>query len=265
MLLPSSLALLLLQTAAADEDWLTVNGAGGLAWGTSAQPLDAVPRDRSASPLPDSGFIGGRPGDRPDDLEIPGPHPGAERRYLRYVEGRLVDAWMVRQAPIDTTSLGLQATEAWRGPTLGPGDGRLKGIGDTTSWDHGSLTLLHWRDRMSDREILVVRSRPTGSYGVQRSVPLEPGGSSKARVRIRGSLKTTATPVAGLLSRCFDLAPKPVEARITAVYDDRGRLGRVSVDSDSPALDADKCVVSALIRTTASPRFAGDIELFRLR
>ena len=259
------LALAFLQTATAEEDWLTLNGAGGLAWGTDAQPLDAVPRDRSKSPLPDSGFIGGRPGDRPDDLELLGPHPQGERRYLRYVEGRLVDAWMVRQGPIDTTTLELSATEAWRGPALGPGDGRLKGIGDTTSWTHGDRSVLHWRDRMSGLEILAVRTRPTGSYGVQRAVPLEPGDSSTARIRLRGSLKTTATPVSALLSRCFDQAPKPVEARITAVYDDRGRLGRVAVDSDSPALDADTCVISALIRTTASPRFAGDVELFRLR
>lgn len=258
------LALALPSSRAEEGAWLTLNGAGDLSWGTDNQPFEAIPRDRSVV-LPDAGYIGARPGDRPDDLEVPGPHPRGERRYLRYVGGKLVDAWMVRSGPIDTTAIEVNATEAWRGPALGPGDGKLRGIGDAVSWDHGGHTVLHWKDRMSDTEVLVVRSRPSQTYAVTRAKVLEPGGASGASIRIKGTLKPTAKPVAGVLSHCFDPAPKPVEAKVTAVYDQRGRLGRVSVQTDSPSLEVEECVAGALIRTTAGPKFAGDLELFRMR
>ena len=54
--------------------WPDPAGADDLAWGPTALPLHSESRDRSAF-LPDAGFIGSRPGDKPTDLELPGPHP----------------------------------------------------------------------------------------------------------------------------------------------------------------------------------------------
>ena len=250
--------------AAADAPWLTLNGAGGLPWGTSEQPLDLVPRSRAYT-LPDSGYFGSHPADRPQDYELKGAHPSGERRFVRYVQGVLVDAWLVRDGPINTMRLELQGTEEWSGPSLGPGEGRLRAIGDAVSWQVGSRTALHWKDRMTEVEVLALRARPNAQYGVVRATALEPGMTGRGKARMRGSLKEVARPAEDLLSGCLNTVPKPVTAKITAVYDTQGRLGRVAVEVDQPAVDVDLCIAAALSTTATAPRVSGDLELFRMR
>ena len=265
---PIVLALLLVLAslpARAEVDlWLTPNGAGDLPWGTSRMPVDTTPKERALF-LPDSGFVGARPADRPEDYELAGPHPHGERRFVRYVGTQLVDGWLVREGPIDTTGFTVQGAEQWKGAVLGPAELGRRAVGDATSWDLGGHTALHWRDRMSDREILVVRAKPSGAYAVRRAAPLEPGIDSRRSMRIKGTLRKVAKPVTGHLSGCFDAAPKPVTATVEAAFDRLGRLGRLQVRSDQPALEVETCVAGALMRVGAPPDLTGTLELFRMQ
>jgi len=258
-----ALSLLPLAARAAPETWLTPTGAGQLAWGTTHMPMETSPKERALY-LPDAGYVGARPADRPEDLEIAGPHPEGERRFVRYVGTELVDGWLMRPGAIDTSAFSLQGAEQWKGAILGPAESGQKAVGDATSWDLGGHTALHWRDRMSDVEVLVVRAKPTGRYAVQRAAPLEPGIDSRKNIRMKGSLKTVAKPVAGYLSGCLDSAPKPVTGTVEATFDRLGRLGRVHVRSDQPALDVEQCIAAALTRAGAPPNLSGQLELFRM-
>lgn len=258
-----ALCLLPSIAGASPETWLTPNGAGELPWGTSHMPMQTQPKERALY-LPDAGYVGARPADRPEDLEIPGPHPNGERRFVRYVGTDLVDGWLMRTGTIDTSAFSLSGAVQWKGAILGPAEMGQKAVGDATSWDLGGHTALHWRDRMSEVEVLVVRAKPSGRYAVQRAAPLEPGIDSRKGVRLKGSLKAVAKPVAGYLSGCLDSAPKPVTGTVEAAFDRLGRLGRVHVRSDQPALDVEQCVAGALTRAGAPPNLSGRLELFRM-
>jgi hypothetical protein len=258
--------LTLAPTASATDfdPWLTPNGAGKLPWGTTRLPMASNPKERSFY-LPDAGYIGARPTDRPEDMELPGPHPGGERRFLRYVGTTLVDGWLLREGSIDTTIFEVQGTEQWRGALLGPAEGDLKAVGDAVSWTLGSRTALHWKDRMTDREILVVRAQPSARYAVRRASPLEPGPDTGHRARLVGNLKQVAKPVLGHLAGCFDAAPKPVTGTVEAVFDRLGRLGRVHVRSNQPALEIEACIAGGFMRVGAPPSLSGHLEIFRMR
>ena len=112
-----AILMFLWSLASADDAWLTLYGAGGLTWGTADQPLDATPRSRDLY-LPDAGFIGMSTRDKPDDLEIP--NDQGERHFLRYVGGQLVDAWVLREGPIEISDFARLGDLEFEGPVLGP-------------------------------------------------------------------------------------------------------------------------------------------------
>ena len=260
----ATLLLLFPAVAGAAEAWLEPEGPLPFTWGSNDQPFDGLPRNKTFN-LPDSGFIGGGPDDRPDDMELPGPFPDGERRFLRYVGGHLVDAWLVREGPIDITRYEVRGAVEWRGAVLGPGPDNMRAVGDATSFTFGDRTVLHWKDRTSSREVLASRAQPTGSYGVERARPLIVGGIGNRKIQLKGSLKGIAKPVEEVLSGCFNSAPKPVSAQVKASYDRMGRLGLIRVVTDQPSLEVEDCVAGALSKTGAPPLFSGELELFRMQ
>lgn len=260
------LALWCAVVRAEDDVWLTPNGAGGLAWGTSEQPLDAVPRGRDLY-LPDAGFIGLTTKDKPDDLEVPAP-PG-ERRFLRYVGGQLVDAWQLSPRPIPIIEFSRVGDVEFTGPVLGPATGKGEegwmAVGDATSWRIRDRTVLHWKDRASSVEILVSRASPSSGYGVRREVALTPGIPSKVKVQLKGDMNRWVKPRMAEISGCFDNSPKPVEAVVWVRWDARGQLSRVRATADQTAAELTPCVAGAIADLTALPSQEGSFSLLRLR
>lgn len=244
--------------------WLTPEGAGGIPWGSSSQPVGAVPRPRDLY-LPDSGYIGRSSADRPDDLELPGPHDEGERRFLRYVDGKLVDAWVLREGRLDTRDFETDGDEEWTGVVLGPADKGFRAFGIGRAWTMGDRTVLHWTDRNSATQVIASRARPTGAYGVERALPLEPQGAGRVKARIKGPLKDWLEPAGDYLSGCLEQAPKPVTAEVIMAYDDKGQPARIKVDTDQPAPAAVECFASAVVTTSAPPGTHGSVTVFRMR
>ncbi|MEC7947215.1 MAG: hypothetical protein VX265_06570 [Myxococcota bacterium] len=258
------LALLAASSAAADPPWPDAAGAGDLAWGTSALPLESQPRDRSSF-LPDAGFIGARPGDKPTDIELPGPHPGDERRYLRYVHGALVDAWVVKNGQVDT-SPWRGGSEEWRGPVLGPASDGWRAFGDATSWRLGQRTAMHWRDRTSDREILAVRAAGgTTNKSVRARVVENQAPPPTLPAKLKGDLKSQLKPHADALSGCLNQADKPIHVVLQLAFDDQGRPGRIKVETDKVAPDVVDCMAGVVGRMGGVPGSIGTATLQRIR
>lgn len=258
------LACCALPAARAATPWPDPAGAGDLSWGTTALPLDSLPRDRSAF-LPDAGFIGARPGDKPTDIELPGPHPDGERRFLRYVQGTLVDAWVLKQGPVDI-SVWAGGVEEWRGPVLGPGPDGWRAFGDATSWKLGQRTALHWRDRTSDTEILAVRTAGGTTYKSVRARIVENDAPPPTLpAKLKGELKPMLKPHADALSGCLNQADKPINVTLHLAFDDKGRPARIKVDTDKVAPDVVDCMAGVVGRLGGQPGSVGTATMQRIR
>ncbi len=259
------LALLLPLVATAQEEataWIRTDGVEGYAWGSDSMPTDGVPRPRDLV-LPDSHFIGANKQDRPEDLELKGP-PG-ERRFVRYARGTLVDAWLLAERPLDPFPLTQGEKPAWTGVILGPGEDGFLAYGVASSWTIGARTVLHWKDRLGTREVLVSRAAPTPQYGIGRPSPLQPPGDTGSRPKLTGDFKKEAKPLAGPLGSCFDTSPKPVGATIELRLDARGAPSRIKVSADQPAFDLEDCVAAALLDLRGPANAAGKLELLRFQ
>lgn len=258
LILTSTLAL-------ADDPWLTLDGPGGLRWGTSEQPLDAVPRPRDIY-LPDSGYIGRNTKDRPDDLEVPAPQ--GERRFLRYVDGRLVDAWWFKQGALPVSDFARLGNVEWEGALLGPtltsNEAGWRAFGEATSWQVTGRSALYWKDRMSNLEILASRQAPSGSYAITRAQSLRPGIPSKVKPKIKGDMNRWVQPMTAEISGCFDNSPKPVEAVVKMRWDEKGHPGRIMATADQPAVELTECVAGAISDAPALPNQEGSFSLLRL-
>lgn len=262
----AALALLALATGAGAQDetptWLGADGVEGYAWGSDSMPLDGVPRPRDLV-LPDSAFIGKNKADKPEDLELRGP-PG-ERRFVRYAYGQLVDAWLLREGKLDTGPLVDHQKPEWTGVVLGPGEDGYIAYGTASNWNVGNRTVLHWRDRLGKRELLVSRAVPPPQYGVGRPSPLEKPGDTGANAKLTGDFKKEAKPYVGMLASCFDQSKKPVAATIALRLDAKGQPARVKVAADQPAFELDDCVAGALLDLRGNPNAAGTLELLRFQ
>jgi len=255
-------ALLTTLHATAGEHWLTPEGAGGIAWGESARPEKYARKARSVF-LADDGFAGRGPADAPDDIEVEFRNSIGERRFMRYVDGALVDAWLLRRGPIDDSYYVTHGTEEFRGAITGPAKGGWVAIGDAISWQVDGRTVLHWRDRLTETELLANRAVPGTRYSARRPEPLQRGAVSSAKIGITGDLKKLVKPFSGMLSKCFDSSIKPLRAVVTLRYDRLGRLARVLVDTDSVTYDVESCVAGSLLRTGAAPDLEGSFEIYR--
>lgn len=246
------------------EQWLSPWGAGKLQWGTTSQPFDVLPKKRDLF-LPDARYVGTRPSDRPQDYELPGPHAGGERRFLRYVDGKLVDAWLMRTGPIDVSGFEYAGDLEWTGVVLGPSEAGFRAYGQAHSYFLGDKTALHWKDRATDLEILAVRARPTGQYAVRRARPLEPGVDNRFGSTLKGELRKWAKPYAAKLGGCLNEAVKPVELSVEIHFDKGGRPARIKSDTDRAASGLDECVAAALVASSGLPASSGSFKVFRLR
>jgi hypothetical protein len=245
-----------------DDPWLTRQGVTGYSWGTTDIPVDGVPRPKDLV-LPDSGWIGANPQDRPEDLELKAV-PG-ERRFVRYAHGVLVDAWVVSDHPLDPAYVVGSERPEWTGTVLGPADGGFLAYGVAKSWTIGDRTVLYWRDRSGKREILASRAVPTGAYGVGRPKPLAAPGDTRAKATIKGDLRKAARASAGTLASCFDTSPKPVTADITLGFDGAGQADRIRVVADQPAFELEECVAASLMDVHGPARGEGSLTLMRFR
>jgi hypothetical protein len=201
------------------EPWLQPRGAGGLPWGTTERPADV--RATKASRFPDSGFVGSGA----EELLVDG--PADEERVLRYVAGRLADAWWMCHYAIGPDALARMSKVEWTGAVLGPQDADgWFAIGDATSWDLAERTALLWIDRVGMRQILVSRAKPTDGYAIVRAKPLGTGEPSKKA-----------------LTACL---PGEGHATVDARYDGRGRLVRIRSDVPQPAEEIVGCFAGLL-------------------
>jgi hypothetical protein len=246
----------------AAELWLTPEGAGGVVWGARERPAKYKRKPRSVR-LADDGFAGRGQADAPDDIELEVWDSQGERRFMRYVDGALVDAWLLRPGPIDDSHYLTHGVEQFRGAIVGPAEPGWVAIGDAISWEVGGRTVLHWRDRLTNTEVLASRAIPGTRYSARRPEPLRPGDESSAKMGISGDLKKLVKPFAGSLSKCFDSAIKPIRADVGLKYDRLGRLARVKVDTDSVTYDVERCVAAALVRTGAAPGLEGSFSVYR--
>ena len=257
---------LVLSAALAQEEgtlpWIGSSGVDGFDWGTDDMPLDAVPRPKDLV-LPDSAFIGARRQDRPDDLELKAP-PG-ERRFLRYVHGVLVDAWIASERPLDPGILTGYAKPTWTGTVLGPAEDGFYAYGTASSWNVGTRTVLHWHDSGARLDVVASRATPTPQYGIGRPEPLQARGDTRPSATFSGDLKRPSKPYQGLVASCFDQSRKPVNATIVLKLDARGEPSRIRVNADQPALDLDDCVAGALLAFRGAPNFCGTLEMSRFR
>ena len=258
------IALLALLSTHADDDWLSLAGVGGQIWGSSEAPISAARRDRRDY-LPDSGYIGQNPSDQPSDYELTAPEN--ERRFVRYVNDQLVDAWLVREGIIDLKRLTQAAEPEWAGVILGPAEqAGWRAFGYARSWVIADRTLLHWEDRLGKTEILAFRANPTSGYGVRRAAPVGSGSHASTRtVRLSGSLKSTFKSHADALSGCLSTAPKPVEARLQIRYDGTGRPGRLRVETDQPAFNVVDCMAGVIESTRQEAFLEGEVVIYRTR
>ena len=250
--------------AAEDAAWLRTDGAGELPWGTNVLPFDAVPRARS-SYLPDTGFVGRNPSDRPEDLELTGAQPGGERRFLRYVDGALVDGAVLRPAPIDPTPLVGGAAPAWSGPVLGPGEGPFRLIGEARGWVVDGRTVTHWVARDGRLELLSSRALPGGRYKALAPEVLHPGAPGRAAIKVKGPLAPVIKPVEAQLSGCLDASPLPVEATVEVGFDGKGRAARVRAENLRGEGGVFECVAGALIGVAGAPGSIQAATIIRTR
>lgn len=248
-----------LSFALAQDPWLTSEGAGPYAWGTSTLPPDGVPRRKDYF-LPDSGFLSPQ---APNDLEIPAP-PG-EKRFLRYVNGLLVDAWQVSTSALDPGPLVAYQKPAWSGPTLGPAEDGYRAYGIGSSWDLPDRTIFHWHDRLGKTDILASRAVPPPQYGIQRALPLEMPSDSGASANITGDYNRLLKAVKGNIASCFDQSRMPVKADILLRLDHSGLPARLKVDADQPSFNLEQCLAGTLLSLRGAPDFAGTIEVTRYR
>lgn len=232
------------------EAWLTPHRAAEVVWGAEERPPEALPRPRSLY-LPDSGFIGRSASDHPEDLEVPAP-PG-ERRVLRYIDGVLVDAWLMRDGPINTAAFESYGQPDWAGVVLGPAEPGWRALGYARSWTLPSgRTALHWADSFSATEVLATRAPPSAHYGVHRAAPVDQGHHpSPRKVRLSGPLKKAVKAHAAAISGCLDPAPKPVEVTVHLRYDGVGRPARLRVETDQPSFHVMECIAGAIATTRA--------------
>ena len=247
------------------EAWLTPEGAAGMRWGAPGPPGDAVPRPRSLY-LPDSGFIGKSPSDRPQDVLTADAPPG-EQRVLRFVDGALVDAWVMRDGPINTAAFERLGQPEWAGVVLGPGEPGWRALGYARSWQlPGGRTALHWTDSLSGAEVLASRGPPSAEYGVHRAAPVERGHHpSPRKVQLKGALKKRVKPYAEKISGCLDPAPKPVELFVHVRYDGSGRPARLRVETDQPSFNVTECIAGAIVDTRAPALTEASFSAFRMR
>jgi hypothetical protein len=260
----STLAALSVPAHAADG-WVNQEGVGALKWGTSEMPFEVKPRDRKDF-LPDTGFIGSKPGEKPNDIELQGDFAKGEHRFIRYVQGSLADAWHVLEGEVDADSWSRLGVEEWRGPVLGPADDGWRSYGDATSWRVGDKTVLHWRDRSSPREILAVRTVSVRSYKAIRAAPLsDEGPNPTGTIKLRGQLKSSLKPMEESLSGCLNQAEKPIEMRIELIFDYQGRPGRIKVDTDKVAPNVLDCVAGALSTMSGQAGGRGAATAVRMR
>lgn len=243
---PFVLPLLAAAAAAPGDSWLRPAGPGEFAWGTTQMPLEITRRDRSEF-LPDAGFIGASRGEKPEDLELRGPHPLGDRRIVRYVQGRLVDAWVVRDGSLEPGHWSGIGSAEWSGVVLGPAPDGWHAFGDATSWAGAGFTAMHWKDRSSDTEILAVRSAGATTYKAVRAEPLSdaappPTGPGK----LKGELKDLAKSREKALVGCLNEAEKPVQADVRVRFDRTGRPARIRVDTDKMAPNVVGCMAGVL-------------------
>ncbi|HCH63107.1 MAG TPA: hypothetical protein DFR83_09900 [Deltaproteobacteria bacterium] len=262
MLIASLVGLLAAAPTPAGEHWLTAEGAGGIAWGESTRPAKFQRRSRRFT-LADDGFVGLGPSDAPHDIEVEYRNSVGERRFMRYVDERLVDAWLLRVGPIDDSYYSTHGKEQFRGAIVGPAEDGWVGVGDAISWQLGDRTVLHWRDRLTDTELLANRAIPGRRYSARRPEPLKPGGKSTAKIGISGELKKFVKPYSGMLSKCLDASNKPIRLEVVLRYDRLGRLSRVRVNTDTVVYEVERCVAGALIRTGAPPDLEGSFSVYR--
>lgn len=247
------------------NDWISQTGAGALPWGTTERP-ERVKRLPRSLGLPDAGFTGRNSTDKPDDWEVAGPHDQDERHFLRYVDGQLVDAWVLRPHPIDPTPYELQGQEQWKGPVMGIRVDGWREVGDAKSWVVNGRTVMLWRSRASSAEVLSSRAVPDGRYTARRPTLLTaderlPTGTAT----LKGPLKAQAKPARERLSACLNDTEKPVYAEVHLAYDKLGRLARIKVDGDKPIYEAEQCMAAALLRLPAAPLMTGHFVLSRFR
>lgn len=255
--------LVVLASAWALEEWLRPDSAGGIPWGSEQKPSEMERKSRSDY-LPDSGYIGTDPADRPADYELRAPN--SERRFVRYINDRLADAWLVRDGAINLLDLERIGDPDWAGVVLGPAEPGWRSFGYARSWSVDSRTALHWADRLSETEILVMRAGPTASYAVQRASPIDEGlRTSTRKAQIKGDLKRTVQAYAGEISGCLDQAPKPVEAKVSLRYDGAGRPARIKVETDQPSFNITDCMAGAVAKTRAPGMTSGQFVAFRMR
>lgn len=252
-------------TALAVDDWIHHQGAGEQAWGTTERP-DRISRMPKKLNLPDVGFAGRTAADKPDDWEIAGPHEHGERHFLRYVDGALVDAWILRPGPIDGTQFQMLGPEQWRGAVLGMNNDGWREIGDAVSWDVGGRTVMLWRSRASSHELLASRAVPGGRYSAQRPKVLVPSERlATGKANISGDLKKQVKPASTALEACLNDVEKPIRANVFLGYDKLGRLARLKVDGDRAIYEAEVCIAAALVKLPAAPMSEGSFEIYRFR
>ncbi len=251
--------------ARAVDDWISPDAAGELAWGTDARPA-RIKRMEKKLNLPDLGYAGRNATDKPDDWESIGPHEHGERRFLRYVDGALVDAWLLREGPLDATPFEIRGTVEWQGAVLGMNRDGWREVGDATSWVSEGRTVMLWRSRASSAELLASRAIPGGRYTARRPTVLAPDDRlPTGRAGIKGELKRQVKPATARLEACLNDVPKPVHATIHLAYDKLGRLARIKVDGDKPIYEAEQCIAGALIKLPAGPLVEGSFEISRFR
>jgi hypothetical protein len=251
--------------ARAAEEWIHETGVGSLTWG-STERLPGARHKAASVHLPDAGWVGKKLTDTPDDWEIVDESAGGERRFVRYQDGALIDAWILKNGPLDPTPLVAYGEEEWRGPVLGPDpEPGWRSIGDATSWRVGARTVFHWRARSGAAEALVSRAVSGGQYGVQRAAVPKPRDLASNKGNISGTLKKELAPAVEHISGCFNDAEMPVEARVLLEYDSGGRPARLRVESDRRVTDVETCVAGALLRTSGPANGAGYLRMVRLK
>lgn len=241
--------------------WLNPDGPSGLSWGTAVVPLDAVQRRRDLY-LPDSNFLGAAK-ETPVDLEITAPL--GERRYLRYVQGQLVDAWWLANHALDVTPL-VSGDPSWSGIILGPAleEGWLA-YGVARSWTIGSRTVLHWKDKQGELELIATRAAPTMQYGINRPSPLAPARDTGHKVKISGAFSESARNYTGELASCFDNTRTPVEAVVQLRLDGYGYPARIRVEADQPVTGINECLAGTLLFVQGEPGQSGTMRILRFK
>jgi hypothetical protein len=246
--------------ALAEDLWLTPDGAGGFAWGTSDVPEKIIPKRKDYF-LPDSGIV---TREAPADWEVLGA-PQGERRFMRYFGGVLVDAWLVSTHSLSVDFLSGELAPDWTGVVLGPAEDGYRAYGIGRSWTLSGRTLFHWRDRLGEVEIIASRAIPPPQYGVQRAEPLASPVDSGAKAQFTGLFKPLIKLFQGKIASCFDQVRMPVEATILLRLDGQGMPARIKVDSTQPSFNLDTCVAGAIQDLRGAPNSEGSLEMLRFR